>query len=205
MISVKANAKFEEHTVLCSSKFAFAFTEITVYQRIFIFINGFYSPLSSLAAVVSIATILHDKHTAREYSHILERGKRSYGDKLWNGKYYNYDASSSLHHDSIMTDQMAGQWYAKACGLSSIVPGKKLLMFPYFLESNAYLALKTVYEMNVKGFKDGKLGAINGIRPDGTLDHSCMQSLEVWTGTTFAAAAAMLQQVAKLSDDTDCS
>jgi non-lysosomal glucosylceramidase len=38
------------------------------------------------------------------------------------------------------------------------------------------------------------MGAINGIRPDGQLDDTCMQSLEVWTGTTFAAAAAMLQQ-----------
>jgi len=82
-----------------------------------------------------------------------------------------------------MADQMAGQWYAKACGLGPIVP-----------DSNAYLALKTVYEMNVKGFKDGKMGAINGMKPNGTIDDTCMQSVEVWTGTTYAVAAAMLQQ-----------
>lgn len=33
---------------------------------------------------------------------------------------------------SIMADQLAGQWYAKACGLESIVP-----------DANAYIALRT--------------------------------------------------------------
>src|SRR5690348_11977320 len=126
---------------------------------------------------------MNDPDTAASYNALLEQAKQSYHEKLWNGQYYNYDASSSPHHNSIMTDQMAGQWYSKACGLGPIVP-----------ESNAYLALRTVYEMNVKSFKGGKLGAINGMRPDGTLDTTCMQSVEVWTGTTFAAAAAMLQQ-----------
>ena len=32
------------------------------------------------------------------------------------------------------------------------------------------------------------------MRPDGTVDGSSMQSAEVWTGTTYAVAAAMLQE-----------
>src|SRR5690348_12934012 len=36
------------------------------------------------------------------------------------------------------------------------------------------------------------MGAINGMRPDGRLDKTCMQSTEVWTGTTYAIAACML-------------
>jgi non-lysosomal glucosylceramidase len=43
------------------------------------------------------------------------------------------------------------------------------------------------------GYEDGRLGAMNGMRPDGQLDKTCMQSMEIWTGTTFALAAAMLQ------------
>lgn len=43
------------------------------------------------------------------------------------------------------------------------------------------------------GYKDGRLGAMNGMCPDGELDKPCMQSMGIWTGTTFALAAAMLQ------------
>ena len=28
---------------------------------------------------------------------------------LWNGQYLHYDSSSSMHHDSIMADMMAGE------------------------------------------------------------------------------------------------
>ena len=35
-------------------------------------------------------------------------------------------------------------------------------------------------------------GAVNGMRPDGQIDQACLQSREVWTGTTYALAAAML-------------
>ena len=34
------------------------------------------------------------------------------------GVYYNYDSSNSKYSDSIMADQMAGQWYLKACDLA---------------------------------------------------------------------------------------
>ena len=31
------------------------------------------------------------------------------------GRYYNYEYSKSRYHNSIMADQMAGQWYLRAC------------------------------------------------------------------------------------------
>ena len=33
------------------------------------------------------------------------------------GIYYNYDSSTNKYHNSIMADQMAGQWHLKACEL----------------------------------------------------------------------------------------
>eukprot|EP01118_Nematostelium_gracile_P005718 TRINITY_DN1816_c0_g1_i1.p1 TRINITY_DN1816_c0_g1~~TRINITY_DN1816_c0_g1_i1.p1 ORF type:complete len:922 (-),score=224.06 TRINITY_DN1816_c0_g1_i1:38-2803(-) len=139
--------------------------------------------LAAVAAVIEMSKILELDDVTAKFAEIHAKGKKSYHDKLWNGKYYNYDSSTSPQHDSIMADMMAGQWYAKACGLDPIVP-----------ESNAYSSLKTIFDFNVKGFKQGSLGAVNGMRPDGTIDQTCMQSLEVWTGTTYALAAAMLQQ-----------
>ena len=36
------------------------------------------------------------------------------------------------------------------------------------------------------------MGAVNGVRPDGSVDRSSEQSPEVWVGTTYALAAFML-------------
>lgn len=33
------------------------------------------------------------------------------------GEYYNYDSSDHKYHNSIMADQLAGQWYLHACDL----------------------------------------------------------------------------------------
>lgn len=134
-----------------------------------------------------MAEIMDEPEKSKELSEILAKGKKSYNEKLWNGQYYNYDSSLSSHHDSIMADQMAGQWYAKACGLPSVVP-----------EANAYLSLKTIFHFNVKEFKDGTMGAINGMKPTGRLDETCMQSVEVWTGTTYALAGTKFLIITKI-------
>lgn len=33
------------------------------------------------------------------------------------GRYYNYDCSSQSQSCSVMSDQCAGQWFLRACGL----------------------------------------------------------------------------------------
>lgn len=55
-------------------------------------------------------------------------------------------------------------------------------------------ALRTIYAYNVLKFKNGTIGAVNGMRPDGKVDPTCLQSVEVWTGTTFGLAACMVQE-----------
>ena len=37
-------------------------------------------------------------------------------------------------------------------------------------------ALRTIHRLNVCGFADGAMGAVNGVRPDGTIDLSSEQS-----------------------------
>jgi len=39
------------------------------------------------------------------------------------------------------------------------------------------------------------MGAINGMRPDGSKDVTSPQSDEFWTGVTYAVAAEMIQEV----------
>jgi non-lysosomal glucosylceramidase len=139
--------------------------------------------LAALSAAAAMADLMKDKTSAVKYRGLLEQGQEVYEDLLWNGEYYNFDASRSRWHDSIMADQLAGQWYARSCGLPSIVP-----------EDNAQKALHKVYAYNVSQFEDGEMGAVNGMRPDGRVDYSCMQSQEVWTGVTYAVAASMIYE-----------
>jgi len=49
--------------------------------------------------------------------------------------------------------------------------------------------------MNVLGFNDGKMGAVNGMMPDGSLDTFSVQSEEVWTGVTYALSSLMISHV----------
>lgn len=65
---------------------------------------------------------------------------------------------------------------------------------PVVEAAQARSSLGTIFEFNVQKFADGLSGAVNGMRPDGSVDDTCMQSQEVWTGTTYSVAAAMLQE-----------
>ena len=139
--------------------------------------------LASLAAAAALADLLGKAELAGQYRATLARGQVAYQQKLWNGRYFNYDSSRSRHNDSIMADQLAGQWYARACGLPPIVE-------PAHVRS----ALAVIFQHNVLGFEGGRLGAVNGMRPDGKLDTTSMQSQEVWTGVSYAVAALMLHE-----------
>lgn len=136
--------------------------------------------LAALEAAIRMADLVGDLEARSRYENWLRRARESFEASLWNGQYYQYDVLSP-HRDSIMADQLAGQWYADLVGLPPVVP-----------ESHLLQALRTIYAYNVCRFADGQLGAVNGMRPDGTVDHSSNQSAEVWTGVTYALASAML-------------
>lgn len=62
-----------------------------------------------------MSTILDQPNDCLRYQDILEKGKHSLEEKLWNGSYYRFDTSNS-HKDTIMADQLCGHWYMKTCG-----------------------------------------------------------------------------------------
>ena len=139
--------------------------------------------LAALEAAIKMGTIIGDVDNVNLYTSWLVRGKASYELKLWNGEYFNYDSSEGSHSDSIMADQLGGQWYCDATGLDPIVPENYILS-----------ALQKIYDFNVLQFADGQMGAVNGMRPNGDIDKTSEQSQEVWTGTTYALAAFMIHR-----------
>jgi non-lysosomal glucosylceramidase len=138
--------------------------------------------LGALTAAVEMAREVGDTKAEARLRRMLERGTVAF-ERLWSGTYYRYDSSSSGHADSVMADQLCGQWYADACELPAFVP-------PARVEQ----ALHTVVARNMRGFADGRMGAVNGTRPDGSVDESSEHSREVWPGVTYALAAFLLHR-----------
>ncbi|EOX96994.1 hypothetical protein QUC31_015882 [Theobroma cacao] len=138
--------------------------------------------VAALQAASALAREVGDKGSEDYFWFKFLKAKAVY-QKLWNGSYFNYDDSGSRTSSSIQADQLAGQWYARACGLLPIVD-----------EDKARSTLEKVYNYNVLKVKDGKRGAVNGMLPDGRVDMSSMQSREIWSGVTYAVAATMIHE-----------
>ncbi|XP_058028499.1 non-lysosomal glucosylceramidase isoform X2 [Ahaetulla prasina] len=143
--------------------------------------------LASVCVMCRMAEALADSPALERYSGILAKGTAAFERLLWNGKYYNYDSGHGPSSDSIMADQLAGQWFLRACGLGE----GQSEVFP---RSHVLSALKTIFELNVVSFSGGTMGAVNGMRPSGLPDTSSLQSDEVWVGVVYALAATMIQE-----------
>ncbi|XP_055634667.1 non-lysosomal glucosylceramidase [Toxorhynchites rutilus septentrionalis] len=145
--------------------------------------------LASLHCISVMANLLDQSEDCVKYQEILEKGKASFEEKLWNGSYYKFDAQSTSKN-SIMSDQLCGHWYLRCCGFDyDILP-----------KENVRTALKTIFDNNVMGFCGGNMGAVNGYTPsnlpnkDGRPDISTLQGEEVWTGVTYALASTMIHE-----------
>jgi hypothetical protein len=134
-------------------------------------------------AAAEMAKLMGDLPTHVRFMETGDSARQVFQLKLWNGVYFDYDSSKSGHHDSVMADMLAGQWYCRVCELPPIAS-----------VAQALSCFRTIYKLNVIKFGQGErlMGAVNGMRPDGSIDRCCLQSREVWTGTTYALASAML-------------
>ncbi|KAL0335298.1 UNVERIFIED_CONTAM: Non-lysosomal glucosylceramidase [Sesamum radiatum] len=93
--------------------------------------------VAALQAASALAHVVGDKGSEDYFWFRFQKAKKVY-EKLWNGSYFNYDNSGSKTSSSIQADQLAGHWYARACGL-----------FPIVDEEKARKALEKIYNFNV--------------------------------------------------------
>ena len=137
--------------------------------------------LAATAAAEAMARRLGDSEAERRWAAWFERGQVAFDRRLWRGGYFAYDDGAGPSSDSIMADQLCGQWYADVTGLGDLLPADRV-----------DTALRTIHANNVRRFGGGRMGAVNGMCPDGSVDTSSEQSAEVWVGTTYALAAFMI-------------
>lgn len=139
--------------------------------------------LASLQAAAAMADVVGEPEAAAHYRDLLTRGSASYEELLWNDEYYDFDTSPGRNGRVIMAGAMSGHWYLRASGLDPVIPA-----------DHARSHLQKVYETNVLLFEDGEMGAVNGMLPNGAVHTGSLQSQEVWAGTTYALAAAMIHE-----------
>ena len=118
--------------------------------------------------------------TLESYQNWLTQSRSIYHSLLWNGQYYRLDSKSNSQ--IVMADQLAGQFYAQLLQLPEVVESEYL-----------HSSLKTIYQSCFLNFNQGKIGAANGVKLDGTPENpESTHPLEVWTGINFALAAFLI-------------
>ncbi|HVZ81885.1 MAG TPA: GH116 family glycosyl hydrolase [bacterium] len=140
--------------------------------------------LAACEAAADMATAKGNGALATTYNGWLTTGKTNFESLLWDsaGGYYHIDTGSSAP-SRIMSDQLAGQWYARALGLPGIVT-----------DAHAVSAWQKVHDNNWQKFDSGAHGVVNVMTSAGAIDTSYPQSQEAWVGVGWGAAAGMVQQ-----------
>ena len=137
--------------------------------------------LAALKAAGRIANEVGDTAQAEKWSAILEKGLISLESRLWNGEYYNLWQSGDDRDESLMTDQLDGEWFLRVSGIGGNLNGQRIKS-----------VLKVIIDNNFT--HDG--GLINASCPDGKktsfFTYKNCQCEAVWTGIGYAVAALCL-------------
>ncbi len=138
--------------------------------------------LAASEAAAEMATAMGAPALSTTYQGWLAQGKASFDAKLWTGSYYRIDTGSA-DPTRIMSDQLAGEWYARALGLPAIVD-----------PARAASAFGTIHDSNWKLFAGGSRGVVNVMTAAGTIDATSSQTQECWVGTSWGVVAGMIQE-----------
>ncbi len=137
--------------------------------------------LAALKAATIIADRLGQKTHFNKWSDILARGKKTLDEKLWNGEYYNLWRNNEEIDESLMTDQLDGEWFLRMMGIEGNLSDERVRD-----------VLSYIFKVNF----DSEQGLVNATCPEGrkTTIHTYKncQAGAVWTGIGYAFAALAL-------------
>ncbi len=137
--------------------------------------------LAALKAAAVIADRVGDKACYEKWNSILERGKKSLEEKLWNGEYYNLWRNDGEPDESLMTDQLDGEWFLRMMGLMGNISDERVHKVVDYIFRNNF---------------DEEQGLVNATVPKNrkTTIHTYKncQAGAVWTGIGYAFSALAL-------------
>ena len=151
--------------------------------------------LCDLACGAELARIMNDTEAEKEFTAMLEKGKKNFHARLWNGEYYDLcvDKKKDINDPGCMAEQVSGNLYARLCGIE-----------PPHQSADAKAALKAVYKYN----RRPEEGLLNGADPKGRTDWTYFarfsqrgddekwggQWVTPWTGTEYYVSATMIAE-----------
>ncbi len=137
--------------------------------------------LAALKAAARLADEMGDAAHAAGWRRLLEKGLDSLEKRLWNGAYYDLWRDGERKDESLMTDQLDGEWFLRAAGIGGNLPDERIRA-----------VARVIIEQNF----DPDSGLINATCPKGRHDtlhsHKNCQTEAVWTGIVYVMAAMCL-------------
>jgi uncharacterized protein (DUF608 family) len=149
--------------------------------------------LAALICGIQMAERAGDRPQAQRWRQVLEKGRKSYEEKLWTGRYYRtyHDTATGRRNEACFAAQLSSVWCTRVLGLEDPLPKDRIATA---LESIARLNLPaSPFGMVDAVFADGKLCVEGG--PGGD---------RVWSRDIFIqcnATAAMVFLYAGRRDD----
>lgn len=137
--------------------------------------------LASLKAAARIADETGDAERAQGWRLLLQKGSASLETRLFNGTYYDLWRTEEEKDETLMTDQLDGEWFLRVSGVGGNLPDARIReVLRYILKHNF----------------DPDGGLINASCPTGrrtTLySHKNCQAEANWTGIGYVTAALCL-------------
>jgi len=141
--------------------------------------------LASLLACERMARDVGDREFEVQCRQAFARGRDSFEDQLWKGRYYAAACCQSKEGadsaaDACTAGQLNGQWYAHLLDLGYIVRPERVAS-----------AVKSIMEMNGTA---SPYGVVNSVLPDGGIDTRNQHSANIWPGETYALAALAIYE-----------
>ncbi|MHC5053666.1 MAG: GH116 family glycosyl hydrolase, partial [Planctomycetota bacterium] len=82
--------------------------------------------LGALLAGVRIAEEMGEDVLAAQWRSTLEKGRKAFDAKLWNGEYYSLWVDGDRRDECCMTDQIDGEWFTELIGLGHTLPKERI-------------------------------------------------------------------------------
>lgn len=146
--------------------------------------------LAALKAATIVAERIGDGACFNRWNDILKRGKKALEEKLWNGEYYNLWKNNNEVDESLMTDQLDGEWFLRMSGLQGNIPDERV---------------RAVVELIFSENFDSEQGLVNATVPENKrttiYTYKNCQAGAVWTGIGYAfSALAISVGLSEISD-----
>ncbi|MBR0510862.1 MAG: hypothetical protein IJJ85_12160 [Clostridia bacterium] len=138
--------------------------------------------LAALKAAARMADETGDPARAEAWRRLLEKGLASLENRLWNSEYYDLWRAGTEKDETLMTDQLDGEWFLRAAGIGGNLCDERIRA-----------VMRVILERNFD--PDG--GLINASCPEGRhttrYSHKNCQVEATWTGIGYAMAALCLR------------